>query len=259
MAGTKKFQLYDATGLQRQVDLNTSNHVAIFDADDNEVMDTEAHASRHAQGGADEVVGIVLQGTEAEKPAAGTAGRFWLSTDTLALYYDDGTSWVQVGVLGGLDLTAHASRHAAGGADEITGIAYTQLAVDTISFTVYVPIPDSPQSGLAADSTGVKWTTAFRHEWHKRHLKKVRIRATWSATQADSVTKIAVRDVSSGNDVVSVSGNAATDEEAEQTDLTNVTDGGLFEVYAEVTTASATGGATFDISYVVVELVYGIS
>jgi hypothetical protein len=158
-----------------------------------------------------------------------------------------------------MDIEVHASRHVSEGADPISGLTYDQLATDTIVIEVPFPVPDSPQTGLAADSLGVKWTSAFKGKWNKRHLKKVRIRATWTATATDSVTKIAVRDAGTGADIVSVSGNAGTDQEVEATDLTNVTDGGLFEIYAEVTTASATAGATFDIVYIVVELVYGVS
>lgn len=119
----KVIRIWDDTALQRQIDLNASKHLAVFDSADVEVMDIEAHSSRHKQGGADEVVGIVLQGLDANKPAAGMAGRFWLSTDTLALYYDDGTAWNLVGILGGLDLTSHSTRHDIGGADEIAGLA----------------------------------------------------------------------------------------------------------------------------------------
>jgi len=158
-----------------------------------------------------------------------------------------------------MSIEKHASRHKSGGDDPISGLTYDQLATDTIVIEVPFPVPDSQQTGLAADSTGVKWTSAFRGKWSKRHLKKVRVRATWSASNTDSVTKIAVKDVNNNADIVSVSGNAGTNEEAEATDLSNVTDGGLFEIYAEVTTASGTSGATFDISYVVVELVYGVS
>jgi len=75
--------------------------------------------SQLEQGGAHELVGIVLQGTDASKPAASVAGRFWLSTDTKAFYYDDGTQWVLIGKLGGLDLSNHGARHKAGGPDAI--------------------------------------------------------------------------------------------------------------------------------------------
>jgi len=173
------------------------------------------------------------------------------TTKTLKVYASDDSEV--------MDIEKHASRHVSGGDDPISGLTYNQLATDTIVIVIPFPVPDSQQSGLAADSTGVKWTSVFKGKWSKRHLKKVRIRATWSASNTDSETKIAVKDINNNADVVSVSGNAGTDQEAETTDLTNVTDGGLFEIYAEVTTASATSGATFDISYVVVELVYGIS
>jgi hypothetical protein len=77
-----------------------------------------AHASTHKQGGADEVIGIALQGTTL--PTAGIAGRFFIKTTTLELYYDNGTAWVLIGKLAGLDLSAHSSRHASGGADAVS-------------------------------------------------------------------------------------------------------------------------------------------
>lgn len=138
-------------------------------------------------------------------------------------------------------------------------IAAGKLAANTISFRVPVAIPDSAQTGLAADSTGTKWTSAFKLKWNKTHLKAVRIRATWTASHTDSTTKIAIQDDSNSTDIASVSGNAGTDTEDEATDLSNVTDDGLATVYAEVTAASAATGATFDITYVVVELVFGVS
>ena len=126
----------------------------------------------------------------------------------------------------------------------------------TFSITVPILIPDSSQKSLPADVAGIKWTSAFKFKWDKQYLSKVVIRASWSSTATDNVVKIAVRDEQSGNDVVSLSGNSGTDAVAEQTDLTNVSDGYLATVYAEVTTPSATAGATFDIDYVAIELVY---
>lgn len=146
-------------------------------------------------------------------------------------------------------------------ADDIASgvIDYTKLATNTIMFRIPILVPDSVQTGLAADSTGIKWTSNFKLRWDKRHLKAVRLRATWTATATDSETKIAIRDDGTGADIVSVVGNSGTDVEAETTDLTNVTDGGLATIYAEVTTASGTSGATFDIVYVIIELVLGVS
>ena len=158
-----------------------------------------------------------------------------------------------------IDVESHQARHVSGGADALSGVTYDQLATDTIVIEVPFPVPDSPQTGLAADSTGVKWTSSFKGKWNTRHLKAVRIRGSWTASNADSTTKIAVKDVTSGSEIASVSGNTGTDSETEVTNPANITDGGLFEIFAEVTVASGTAGATFDIVYVVVEIKYGIA
>ena len=120
-SGAKTLSIRENTGKIEIYDENTGTVV----------LTIEQHANRHTQGGADEVIGIVLQGLDADKPAAGTAGRFWLSTDTLSLYYDNGTAWILVGILAGLDLSAHASRHNKGGADAIPddGLGYSQIKV----------------------------------------------------------------------------------------------------------------------------------
>lgn len=138
-------------------------------------------------------------------------------------------------------------------------ISYDKLEPNTILFRIPVPVPDSMQKGLPADAKGVQWTSIFKLKWDKRHLKAVRIRASWTASATDSVTKIAIKDDTTGADIVSVSGNNGTNVEAEATDLSNVTDGGLATIYAEVTTASATTGATFSIEYVIIEYVLGVS
>ena len=51
----KKIRIQNSNGvLERQIDVDdTTSHIFIYDANDNEIMDTEAHASRHADGGAD--------------------------------------------------------------------------------------------------------------------------------------------------------------------------------------------------------------
>lgn len=54
-------------------------------------------------------------GTIAQRPAAGTAGRFWWATDNDLLYYDNGVSWDTVNA----EPELHAASHQNGGADEI--------------------------------------------------------------------------------------------------------------------------------------------
>jgi len=136
-------------------------------------------------------------------------------------------------------------------------LPYTELEKNTI----YILIPFTPQdainkTGLAADSIGVKFTSVVKLKLNARHLKKIRLRATWTASAADSVTRIRVKGSISG-EIVYVEGNTGTDVEGEVT--TGWTDGEYLQVELEVTTASATAGATTDLTYAMVELEFGVS
>jgi len=138
----------------------------------------------------------------------------------------------------------------------VEDLPYDRLAENAINFTVpFTPQDCINQTGLAADSTGVKFTSVVKHKLNARHLKKIRIRASWTASDTDSVTKVAVVGSTSG-EIVSVSGNTGTDEEAEAT--SGWTDGEYIYIQVEVTTASATAGATTDLTYAIVELEYGV-
>ena len=106
--------------------------------------------SQLEQDGAHELVGIVLQGSDASKPAAGVAGRFWLSTDTKAFYYDDGTQWVLIGVLAGLDLSNHGARHKAGGADAILPDTIANVLTDhNLANHTALGLEDTANKGVA--------------------------------------------------------------------------------------------------------------
>ncbi len=90
----------------------------IYDEDSGTVIMTiEKHASRHEFGSEDEVYGIAIFDTSANRPEAGTANRFFIATDTFELSYDNGTEWVTIGILGGLSLPSHSDRHKEGGGD----------------------------------------------------------------------------------------------------------------------------------------------
>jgi len=67
-------------------------------------------------------------GTLSARPSAGVVGRIYIASDTKAIYYDNGSAWVQVATLSWNDLTnkpssftpsAHASSHRTGGGDAI--------------------------------------------------------------------------------------------------------------------------------------------
>jgi len=113
------------------------------------------------------------------------------------------------------------------------------------------------QLGLDADSTGVNYTSG-KFKIDTNGLKSAIIRATWIADEPDSVTAIELYDETAGSVVGSVSGNTGTDEES--SDLSGaITSGHLFSLRINVTTASATTGATTSVMYAILELTYGYS
>jgi len=136
-------------------------------------------------------------------------------------------------------------------------LPYDRLDKDTIYFTVtYTPQDCVNQTGLPADSVGVKFTSVVRSRIDARHLKAIRIISTWTASHADSVTKIKVIGSVSGI-IIYVIGNTGTNAGAVA--KTGWVDKEWFYIEVEVTTASATAGATTDLTYAVVEFEYGIS
>ena len=138
--------------------------------------------------------------------------------------------------------------------DEVNDVDLFSLKRNSIvGYTVPVAPQDCiNQTGLAADSTGVKFTSVVRTKVDARYLKKIRLRASWTASHTDSVTEVRVVGTTTGT-IASVSGNTGSDEEAEGTSFS---DGELVYVEVAVTTASATAGATTDLTYAVIEFVY---
>ena len=140
---------------------------------------------------------------------------------------------------------------------KVDNLPYTRLAANTIQFLIPIPGIPTAQTGLAADSTGVKYE-GFRFKIKTRHLKSAVLRATWTASHTDSETAIELYDVTADAVRGSVSGNTGTDTEA-SIDTSSLVDGNLHELRVNVTTASATSGATTDVTYAILELTYGIS
>ena len=131
-----------------------------------------------------------------------------------------------------------------------------KLAANAVSFIVPLQLIKDANN-LSAGSTGVKYTSG-KFKINTNGLKSAIIRATWTASETDSVTAIELYDETSGSVVGSVSGNTGTDEES--SDLSgSITSGDLFTLRVDVTTASSTTTATTSVEYAVLELTYGYS
>lgn len=108
-----------------------------------------AHKATHATGGTDALapadIGAVANvretpsiaaDLEANRPAAGVAGRLFIATDTKRVWRDTGTAWVSIPAVDWADIAnkpsvfppeAHAASHTYGGSDQVSGIHQNQL------------------------------------------------------------------------------------------------------------------------------------
>jgi len=119
----KKLGFEDSNGvLQKQIDVDdTTKTVKIYDSADTEVMDIEAHASRHAYGGADALAADALRFSQINKVFGSeqtvSVGAGATSTISKGIYYarcgantsveyspDGGTTWVALISTGGVGL-----------------------------------------------------------------------------------------------------------------------------------------------------------
>ncbi len=117
-------------------------------------------------------------------------------------------------------------------------------------------VVDLPAS-IHVSTTGIKWTSKYRFKVDPYSIYDLKLRATWTNTTTDAIIKIAIKDVNSGNDIVSISGNTATDFESWNFNKFDISQDGLLEIYAEVVTATAnTAGGTADIAYITFEPIY---
>ena len=121
-----------------------------------------------------------------------------------------------------------------------------------VGYTVPIAPQDCINQSMSADSTGVKFTSVVKTKVDARYLKKIRLRASWTASNTDSVTEVRLIGTTTGT-IASVSGNTGTDEEAEGTTFT---DNELVYIEVAVTTASATAGATTTLTYAIIEFIY---
>ena len=160
-------------------------------------------------------------------------------------------------------MTHHIKKYAIGknainGSEHIADASTPKGKLESNTISLIVPLQIiKDATGLAADSTGVKYTSG-KIKIDTNGLKSAKIRATWSASATDSVTAIELYDETAAVVRGSVSGNAGTD--VESSDLSGViVSGNLHSLRVNVTTASATSGATTDVTYAILELQYGYS
>jgi len=136
-------------------------------------------------------------------------------------------------------------------------ITIPKIKLDEIQVKIPQVFIERGTGSLAADSVGVKYTSPIKLRLLKKHVKSGVIRTTWVASHTDSRTNIYIWALTDGIKVAEVSGNAGTNVEGAVTLPT--TDNQLCEMRVEVTTASATAGATTACHYAVAELLLGIS
>jgi len=113
------------------------------------------------------------------------------------------------------------------------------------------------KTGLAADSTGVK-AESPKFKFSSKHVKKLIVRAKVPSIPSDATVRVEVYDYTTDSVLgyVEFTG-AAGESEAEVTSLPS--DGDYIALRVNVTTASATSGATFDLDYASLMVDYGIS
>lgn len=70
---------------------------ALNEANPDGATDSRAEGDNHLRLIKDAVKKTFLKGLEANRPAAGTEGRYYIATDTRKHYYDNGASWDQIG------------------------------------------------------------------------------------------------------------------------------------------------------------------
>ena len=142
-----------------------------------------------------------------------------------------------------------------------SSLAKGDLAADTIRLEVPIPILTNEQTGLAADATGVKYTSAYTLLISADMLQSAKaayIEADIEASAADSVTAVELYDSTAAVVRGSASGNAG-DRVRSADLLASLVGGNEHQARINVTTASATAGATTGVRRAALVLALGIS
>ena len=114
------------------------------------------------------------------------------------------------------------------------------------------------KTGLPADSTGVK-ARSPRFKFSAKGVKQLILRSSITSIPSDATVRVGVYNVTKGAYVFYRDYEGATGENEDVYTGTMPDDGDVLEIRVEVTTASATSGATFDLDYVSLMVDYGYS
>ena len=136
-------------------------------------------------------------------------------------------------------------------------IPYTKLQENTIEFYVSL-MSISTIRGLPADSTGVKAVSGLSNIL-KKHIKEAKLIANISSIPSDATVRVELYDNTKGTVIASLEFAGETGRKETSVDLSTVNDGDELVLRANVTTASGTSGATFDIWYASFVVKIGIS
>ena len=130
------------------------------------------------------------------------------------------------------------------------------LVEDTVAFRC-VLLQIEPKAGLIADSTGVK-ARSPTYTFRAYGVKSLILRCAVTSIPSDAVVRVGAYNLTKGDWIVYRDFEGATGEDLLYSgaipDL-----GDDIELRAEVTTASATSGATFDLGYALLAVDYGFS
>ena len=138
----------------------------------------------------------------------------------------------------------------------VEDLPYDRLAQNTI--VIRVPIAFiRATGGLAADSTGVK-ATSNKALGYSRHLKKARLLSEVTSIPSDATVRIGLYNVTKGAYVLYRDYEGATGKNIDEVSSPDIADDDELEIRVEVTTASGTSGATFDVGECVAQLEYGV-
>ena len=134
-------------------------------------------------------------------------------------------------------------------------------AEELVQNTIYIRVTATEigeKTGLAADSTGVK-AASPRFKFSSKHVKQLILRSKIDSIPGDATVRVGVYNVTQAAYVVYRDYAGAAGENEDTYTGTMPSDGDILEVRVEVTAASGTAGATFDLGYAIVVIDYGVS